>query len=98
MSRSEQFVDRIVREVLRRLAASDSQPVAEKSNQQSTPTPQHNTTEKTLQIASPLVTLETLAGRLADVERVITLRGAVVTPAVKDLLRHRPGGRHAFQA
>lgn len=73
-----QEIDRIVREVVRRLrfmaAADDSPIVAEKSS---------------LTIRDRLITLETLRGKVNEIHELVVLKTAVVTPSVRDDLRDR---------
>jgi hypothetical protein len=76
MTLSEEQVEWIVVEVLRRLGALPS----EKAPVQS---------DKTLQVTDRVITMKLIEGRLAGVDRLVVLKKAVVTPAVKDELRRR---------
>jgi hypothetical protein len=75
MTFSEEQVEWIVAEVLRRLGVAgeerSSSAVAE------------------LRVTQRVVTMRLIEGRLTGVKRVVVNRRAVITPAVKDLLRHR---------
>ena len=65
----------IVREVIRRLQAADGQAAT-------AATPR-------LSLSERLVTTETLRGKLEGVSQVNTIAGAIVTPAVVDLLKEK---------
>ena len=75
-----EFVEFIVREVIRRLTAMGqvqaSQPVESKSH-------------RDLDVSDRLVTLATVQGKLDGVRRVSVRRKAIVTPAVRDELKQR---------
>lgn len=74
MSLSEADIERIVREVLRRLAAMMPQPpVAARSS--------------TLKIDSRLITTASLIGKLEGIQRVELPSRVVITPAARDYLR-----------
>ncbi|MEN1678443.1 MAG: hypothetical protein AAGJ46_02545 [Planctomycetota bacterium] len=79
MTLSEDQLEWIVQEVVRRLQAS-SQPNSQSSN----PQPQ---AAGELRLADRLVTTETLRGRLSGIARVVTRGDAVITPAVVDQLK-----------
>ena len=80
-------IDRIVREVLAELTtASTPAPVPPKSPEPP-PTIQSNNHE--LVLASRLVTMNEVAGRLAGVRRLVVRPGAVITPAVKEEIGKR---------
>ncbi len=72
---TEADIERIVQEVLRRLAAMNVLP--------------QNTAVTTLTIASRLITLTELTGKLQGITRVDVQLRAVVTPAAKDYMRER---------
>lgn len=72
MSFSEQEIERIVQEVLRRLAALTARPAL---------------TGDTLTIGSRLVTVADLKGKLDGIKRLEVPRRAVITPAAKDFLK-----------
>ena len=76
MKLTQEQLEWIVREVVRRLQAAntviDAPVVASR-----------------LSLQDRLVTTETLRGRLEGITHVDTLPGAVITPAVVDLLRER---------
>jgi ethanolamine utilization cobalamin adenosyltransferase len=76
MTYSEEQVEWIVVEVLRRLRVAQ---------------PEQNTVagEKTLRIADRVVTMKVIEGRLSGVDQVVVQKRAVVTPSVKDELRKR---------
>ena len=84
MSRSQQeyeaLVERIVREVIRRLEASGV-----KVDNGDAPTAE----PRELVVVERVVTLERIAGRLGGVRRVVVPPRAVVTPSVRDELRDR---------
>lgn len=79
MTFSEDQVERIVREVVRRLLALESsagnRPALAEGN--------------ALTLDERVISMETLRGRLEGVRRVAVTRRAVVTPAARDLLRER---------
>lgn len=79
MTFSEEQIEWIVREVLRRLRAA----AAPATEQPTAITP----TE--LRIKERVVTLRSIEGQLTGIDRVIVPQKAVVTPAVKDELRSR---------
>ncbi len=68
-------IERIVREVLAELMAGK--------------TTEQNSTRGELVLSSKVVSVAVLTGRLDGVSRIIMPRGAVVTPAARDLLRER---------
>jgi hypothetical protein len=76
-----QFVEFVVQEVLRRLAAAGwsaapaQQPVAPPCRE--------------LVLTERLITLATVQGRLNEIERLVVPRRAVVSPSVRDELRVR---------
>ena len=78
MTFSEEQVEWIVVEVIRRLGLLEGEAVDECNA---------NTTE--LKVPDQVVTLRLLGGRLSDISRVVVSQRAVVTPAVKDELRMR---------
>jgi hypothetical protein len=80
MTYSEEQVEWIVAEVLRRLGLLSSNPGA-------TAAPGPATTA--LAIADKVVTLRSIEGRLSGVQRLVVSRKAVVTPAVRDELKQR---------
>ena len=75
-----EFIELVVREVIRRLTADGRFSLAGTA---ATASPRE------LQISERLVTLATLNGRLDGVSRVIVPRRAVVTPAARDELKQR---------
>ncbi len=75
-------IDRIVREVLNRLAPTDAAALTKQDN----PTA---TTPGSLFIAGRVVTVNDLDGRLEGIRTVLLAPRAVVTPAARDLLRQR---------
>jgi hypothetical protein len=77
MSLSEADIDRVVREVLRRLAAMTPSPL------------QATTVATTLSLSTRVVTTAELKGRLQGVQRLEVPTRAVVTPAARDYLRER---------
>lgn len=74
MSLSEADIERIVQEVLRRLAAMTAKPAA---------------SEPTLSITTRLITVSELNGKLQGIKRVEVPPRAVITPAARDYLRDR---------
>lgn len=83
MSATEVELERIVREVLRRLRELE---IAKVVSAESVATP---TLPNTLTLVERLVTLGTLKGKLDGVARVVVPAKAVVTPAVRDELKTR---------
>ncbi len=77
-------VEKIVREVLARLNAESMLP---KRAITSTPTTSVNAAE--LALDGKVVTLEHLRGKLGGIQVVSIQRGAIVTPAVRDLLKEK---------
>ena len=75
MTLSEEQVEWIVREVLRRLGV----PGDERSSPPAVE----------LTISESLVTMRSLEGRLTGIKRLVVPQRAVVTPAVKDELKQR---------
>jgi hypothetical protein len=91
MTFTEEQVEWIVLEVIRRLGLAESaapqpQPAVAHPGPAA---PQPGPTPAELRLTEKLVTLRTLDGRLGGVSRVVVARRAVVTPAVKDELRRR---------
>jgi hypothetical protein len=78
MTFTEEQVERIVLEVLRRLGVARNLPSAN-------PSPPG----EELQIAERVVTMRSIEGRLNGVPRIVVKWRAVVTPAVKDELKQR---------
>ena len=74
MTYTEQDVEQIVLEVIRRLGLVGSPP-ASATNE--------------LAISDQVVTMRSIEGKLADVNRLVVPGRAVVTPAVRDELRQR---------
>ena len=68
-------VEYIIREVIRRLMAMGNETSRDDGG--------------TVKLTERLVTMSTLDGRLANVNRLIVAKKAVVTPLVKDELRKR---------
>lgn len=83
MSGTEHELERIVREVLRRLREQEitREIRAESAGIKERP--------GTLSLDDRVITLATLSDKLADVKRIIVPRSAVVTPAVRDELKKR---------
>jgi hypothetical protein len=78
MTFTEQQVEWIVMEVLRRLeVAVDGKEMMKARN------------GSELKLSDRVVTLRSIEGRLSSVSRVVVLPGAVVTPAVRDELKVR---------
>jgi hypothetical protein len=84
-------IDRIVREVLAELAKLPSVPTVATSPraEEKKPAATAPSNRQELAIASRLVTLSEIAGRLAGVRRLLVRPGTVITPAVKEELQKR---------
>ena len=82
MSLSQQQLDEVVREVLRRLRERETT-----HETASEPNTKHN--PRVLTLADRLVTLAALHGKLSGIEVIVAPQGAVITPAVKDELNKR---------
>jgi hypothetical protein len=80
MTFTEQEVERIVLEVLRRLGVTDVRVAGEERN---------SCPAQELAIGDRVVTMRSLEGRLNGVTRIVVKRRAVVTPAVRDELKLR---------
>ncbi|MCA9177345.1 MAG: hypothetical protein KDB14_22805 [Planctomycetales bacterium] len=80
-------IDRIVQEVLRRLAATDVRHCATAPTP--TPAPAAKSAAGVLSLADAVVTLQSLERRLEGVSELRVVPKAVVTPSVIDLLRER---------
>jgi hypothetical protein len=76
MTYSEEQVEWIVREVLRRLGATR-------------PGPQHHAAGSDLHLTERVITMRSIEGRLHGVNQLVVPHRAVVTPAVKDELKQR---------
>ena len=74
MTYTEQDVERIVLEVIRRLGLVDAPPASAAAE---------------LAITERVVTTREIEGKLAGVSRLVVLGRAIVTPAVRDELRDR---------
>jgi hypothetical protein len=81
MTTGPQEIERIVREVTRRLSLR-----AETQGSVSSPTNPSLVNEPVLQLQARVVTVSALEGRLDGIDRLIVPADAVVTPAVHDLL------------
>lgn len=77
------LIERIVREVIRRLREMEASGNAASNNQGG------RETSKTLRVDDQVVALATLQGRLDGVHRLQVRGNAVVTPSVHDELRDR---------
>lgn len=71
---TDEEIERIVREVIRRLMSAGVR--IEK-------------TDSTLKLESRLVTLATIEGQLEGIQQLVVLQKAVVTPSVRDELRDK---------
>lgn len=81
-------IERIVREVMRRLEVP--QPAGDGAGTETRPQqPEPKPDNSKLRLSGRVVTLASLDGRLAGVRQVIVAKGAVVTPAVRDELRKK---------
>jgi hypothetical protein len=81
MTFTEQQVEWIVVEVIRRLGAlADNNRVAVK---------EHSSVTVELALHDKVITMRSLEGRLSSVTRIVVPPRAVVTPAVKDELKTR---------
>jgi len=87
MNHEAVYIDRIVREVLRRMELA----VPDDAARRATGHANVNTSGE-LKLDCRVISLAALEGRLAGVRRVIVAPGAVITPAVKDLLREQQIG------
>ena len=74
-----ELIDRIVREVVRRLLERGMSVAGDVAPQ----------CDQELRLEQRLITLATLNGRLDGVKRVIVPKNAVITPAVRDELKDR---------
>jgi len=83
-------IERIVRDVVQRLAAHEPQPSATvKGPTTAAPAATKGSNAPELVVSDRVVTLQTLEGQLAGVRRVVLRPDAVVTPSVRDeLIRH----------
>ena len=77
MTYSEQDVERIVLEVIRRLGLVGSPP------------PTFTNQPNELVVSERVVSMRSIEGRLAGVSRLVISGRAIVTPAVKDDLKQR---------
>ena len=71
---TDEEIERIVREVIRRLTSAGVQV---------------DTVNSTLKIEGRLVTLATIEGRLEGIQKLVVMPKAVVTPSVRDELRDK---------
>ena len=83
MTYSEEQVEWIVSEVLRRLGVAAAASRVAGDERSSSPARQE------LTITDRVVTMRSLEGRLAGVNRLVVASRAVITPAVKDELKQR---------
>ncbi|MDZ4817725.1 MAG: hypothetical protein SGJ20_01995 [Planctomycetota bacterium] len=87
MNVQEAEIEQIVREVMRQLNA-----VTPVSNGQALTAPPNGSTTNSshvLELTARVVTLAEISEKLVGVRQLVVRRGAVVTPAVRDLLRER---------
>ena len=98
MSPSTVDIELVVREVLAQLRAAPENPVATPqaaagpgTSVPSKPPSEQKTTDQpfTLTVATRVVTMNDVAGRLDSIRRVVVSREAIVTPAVRDELLRR---------
>lgn len=82
MSVAEIDIDQIVRQVLRQLAGSGHEASPGE-------TAAAATSPAVLHVSEPVVTLSHLQGQLDGIKSVSVRRTAVVTPAVRDLLKQK---------
>jgi len=80
MTFTEQEVQRIVLEVLRRLGVTGVPVTGEEGG---------SCPAQELAVGDRVVTMRSLEGRLGGVTRIVVKRRAVVTPAVRDELKQR---------
>jgi len=80
-------IERIVREVMRRLEVP--QPVDDKVGADVQTPPEPKPDNSKLRLSGRVVTLASLDSRLAGVRQVVVAKGTVVTPAVRDELRKK---------
>jgi hypothetical protein len=80
-------IERIIREVMRRLQDNGSAGGGAGTETKASPKPK--TDKNKLRVGERVVTLASLDGRLRGVKEVIVPNGAVVTPAVRDELRKK---------
>ena len=80
-------IERIIREVMRRLEVPQSINDGVETESRTPPAPKPDNSR--LRLSGRVVTLESLGGRLAGVRQLIVTKGAVVTPAVRDELRKK---------
>jgi hypothetical protein len=78
MTYSEQDVERIVLEVIRRLGLLGASAACERE-----------VAAADLALTEKLITIRTIEGRLTGVKRLIVKPRAIVTPAVRDELKQR---------
>jgi hypothetical protein len=88
MTFTPEQVERIVLEVIRRLdlLSTDSAGVAVGEQTGVAPS-KHSSTTAELTISDKVITMRSVEGRLAGIERLVVAAKAVVTPAVKDELK-----------
>lgn len=87
MNVSAAEIERLVREALSRL--STAAPLASSSPVVSSAKPVEVSAVDALEVATQVVTLAEIDGRLGDKRRLVVGPKAVVTPAVRDVLRQR---------
>ena len=80
-------IERIVREVMRRLEVP--QPAGDGAGTETPMPPEPKPDNSKLRLSGRVVTLASMDGRLAGVRQVIVAKGTVVTPAVRDELRKK---------
>ena len=81
-------IERIVREVLQRLnGQSDTAAIEKDEASQTAREGSEPKEEGVLEINRPVICLADVDGRVDSVKQLVVSRGAVVTPAVRDLLR-----------
>lgn len=84
MTLTAEEIERIVQEVIRRLAAAE----INNSNSNSNSKPQVQS-QAALELEDQLVTLATIEGRLNGIQQLVVSPKAVVTPSVRDELRDK---------
>lgn len=87
MTFTPEQVERIVLEVIRRLGLLSGQAAAAVGEHSGAAASKHSSTTAELTLSDKVITLRSIEGRLAGIERLVVAAKAVVTPAVKDELK-----------
>jgi hypothetical protein len=89
MTFTQEQVERIVVEVIRRLGLLDTNPTRERGLVNGMGVGERSSTTAELRLSDKVISLRLLDGKLIGVTRLVIPQRAIITPAVKDELKSR---------